>query len=131
MSERQYLFTVGVSILLGLYFELDALIYFIAGFMMFEAVTDIRLTTTLQKTRHIVLDSGLVIFKSHPRLYLSAERAWRFVVASVLLVVYALLNELGYDMLWFFPWFMGFAIMGAGVSGVCPVLLGLKFIGFR
>lgn len=131
MSERLYLFGVGVSILLGLYFELDVLIYFIAAFMMFEAVTDIRLTTYLQKTRHIVLDSGLVILRSRPRIHISAERAWRFVVAMVLLAVYALINELGYDMLWFFPWFMGFAIMGAGVSGVCPVLLGLKFIGFR
>ena len=52
-------------------------------------------------------------------------------VAVVLLTVYALLHEFGYDMLWFFPWFMGFAILGAGASGVCPVLLGLKYIGFR
>ena len=26
---------------------------------------------------------------------------------------------------------MGFAILGAGVSGVCPILLGTKWVGFR
>jgi hypothetical protein len=35
------------------------------------------------------------------------------------------------ESLWFFPWFMGFAIFGAGLSGVCPVLISLKLLGFR
>jgi len=33
--------------------------------------------------------------------------------------------------LWFVPWFIGFALFGAGVSGVCPSLSLLKWMGFR
>ena len=131
MSERAFLFLVGAAILLALYFELDVLIYCISALLIFEAITDIRLTRLLQKARHVELEPGLVVFNARTRFNLAAIRAWRFVVAVVLLTVYALLHEFGYDMLWFFPWFMGFAILGAGASGVCPVLLGLKYIGFR
>lgn len=126
-----FLFIVGVAIVAALYFELHAMIYLLSAMMMFEAVTNVRLTTQLQKIRNIELDSGLVVFRGQPRLRIDAERAWRFLVALVLLGVYAMLHEFGYDMLWFFPWFLGFAIMGAGVSGVCPMQMGLRWVGFK
>jgi hypothetical protein len=49
----------------------------------------------------------------------------------MLVSAYVLLHEYDIDVLWFFPWFMGFAIMGAGASGICPVLLGLRWAGFK
>ena len=52
-----------------------------------------------------------------------AERAWRFVVAGFLASFLAVFQE--------GAWFMGFAIFGAGLSGVCPVLVSLKLMGFR
>jgi hypothetical protein len=36
-----------------------------------------------------------------------------------------------YEQLWFFPWFMGFAIFGSGISNVCPVLLVIRWAGFK
>ena len=33
--------------------------------------------------------------------------------------------------LWIVPWFIGFALFGAGLSGICPMVLGLKRLGFR
>jgi hypothetical protein len=33
--------------------------------------------------------------------------------------------------LWFLPWFVGFALLGAGLSGICPMVIGLRWLGFR
>ena len=53
------------------------------------------------------------------------------IVAVVLVSNYALLHEYGYEVLWFIPWFLAFAIIGAGASGICPVLVGLRWAGFK
>jgi len=63
---------------------------------------------------------------AEPRFNVDSERVWRIVVAGFLLLGYTFIEAL-----WFFPWFMGFAIFGAGLSGVCPVLLAIRWLGFR
>ena len=72
MSERAFLFLVGAAILLALYFELDVLIYCISALLIFEAITDIRLTRLLQKARHVELEPGLVVFNTRTRFNLTA-----------------------------------------------------------
>jgi hypothetical protein len=131
MSERIYMLAVGVLILASLYFDIDILIYVLAALLVFEGLTNIRLTTTLQRARHVSLDPGLVVLDLNNRFEFEAFRMWRIVVALVLVIPFAMIHEFGYDMLWFFPWFMGFAIIGAGASGVCPGLLALRWAGFR
>jgi hypothetical protein len=131
MSERIYMLVVGVCILASLYFDIDFLIYSLAALLVFEGLSNIRLTTMLQRARHVTLDPGLVLLDLNSRFAFEAFRMWRIIVALVLVVTFALIHELGYDMLWFFPWFMGFAIIGAGASGVCPGLLALRRAGFR
>lgn len=61
------------------------------------------------------------------RLGFDAERMMSLALGLILLVSYALF----YDVLWFFPWFLGFALLGSGASGVCPMLIGLKRFGFK
>lgn len=131
MSERIYMLVVGVYILASLYFDIDFLIYSLAALLVFEGLSNIRLTTMLQRARHVTLDPGLVLLDLNSRFAFEAFRMWRIIVALVLVVTFALIHEFGYDMLWFFPWFMGFAIIGAGASGVCPGLLALRRAGFR
>lgn len=64
-----------------------------------------------------------ITFKA--RTAFGAERGWR-------LAVLLLVSLFAYPkILWFFPWFMGFAIMGAGISGVCPVFLAMKRVGLK
>jgi hypothetical protein len=79
----------------------------------------------------VSLSYGLVNFKTNVRFAIDGLSAWRVFVASVLVSVYALLHVYGIDVLWFIPWFMGFAILGAGASGLCPVLIGLRWAGFK
>ena len=131
MSERFYLLIVGAYILLSLYLEIDLMIYLLSGFLLLEGLTNWRLTTVLQKLRKITLDSGLVAFKTKNRLSLEGIRMWRMVVAVVLASSYIMLHQYDVEYIWFFPWFMGFAIMGAGVSGMCPMLMALRWVGFK
>ncbi len=131
MTERTYLFLVGAYILMALYLDNNYLVYGLAVFLFLEGITGIRLTTMLQKARQVSLRSGLVIFNSRARFDIDGLSAWRVIVAVVLVSNYALLHGYGYEVLWFIPWFLGFAIMGAGASGICPVLVGLRWAGFK
>ena len=131
MSERSFLFLTGFYILCALYFEIDIMIYVLSAVLLFEGVTDWRMTTMLQKVRNQTLDSGLLAFQNKARFNIDGLRAWRVVVAIILLTVYLLLHQYEVEYLWFFPWFMGFAILGAGASSLCPVLIFLRWAGFR
>ena len=131
MSERFYLLIVGAYILLSLYLEVDLMIYILSGVLMLEGLTNWRLTVVLQKLRKITLDSGLVAFKTKNRISIEGIQMWRLVVAVVLASSYIMLHQYDVEYIWFFPWFMGFAIMGAGVSGMCPMLMALRWVGFK
>jgi hypothetical protein len=99
--------------------------------MILEGVSGVRLTRLLQDARHVSLNTGLLVFNNRVRVDIESLSAWRVFVAVVLVTSYTLLHEYGFEVIWFFPWFMGFAIMGAGASGICPVLLVLRWAGFR
>jgi hypothetical protein len=60
------------------------------------------------------------------RFNFDGELAWRMMMGVVLLTTYSF-----YEYLWFFPWFIGFVVFGAGVSGICPVLMALRWLGFK
>jgi len=131
MSERMYLFVVGTFILTALYIEKNILIYALCFWLLFEGVTGILLTRLSHKIIPIAEPVGLTTFRTHQRFDFEALRATRIVIAFFLGGAFFLLNEYGIDVLWFFPWFMGFAILGAGVSGVCPIVLVTKWAGFK
>jgi len=131
MSERVFLFLVGVYILVALYLGMDTMIYLLSLWLLFEAITNIRLTTLSQKLMKKTVAAGLIVFNSHQRFDFDALRAWRITVAALLGGSLLLLKEHNVEFVWFFPWFMGFAIMGAGASSVCPVLLFIRWVGFK
>ncbi len=131
MTERTYLLLVGIYILVALYLDNNYMIYGLAVYLVAEGVSGIRLTNLMQKARHVSLSYGLVDFDSKARFAIDGLSAWRVLVAVMLVAVYVLSHEYDIDVLWFFPWFMGFAILGAGASGICPVLLALRWAGFK
>ena len=132
MNDRIYRFMLGAALLLGLYFELAELIYFLVVMLFFEGLTNLRLPKVVSSFSFNVTGSkDFTEYQVDPfniayRFNMEAEQAWRLVVGFLLAVTYPF-----YDQLWFFPWFMGFAIFGAGLSAVCPVLLAIRWIGFK
>lgn len=131
MSDRNYLFFIGLYILFSVYFDVDIMVYALCTLLLVEGITGWSLPLYLQKIRKVTLESGLVIFQTKNRISFDGLRAWRFAVVFVLLSSYILLKQYNVEVLWFVPWFMGFAIMGAGLSSVCPMVLFIRWIGFR
>lgn len=132
MSERFFRLIVGTFLLGSLYFEFQGGIIFLIGLLTVEGITNCRVPGLVTRLRRAGAEefrdsSELIPEISRPRIAFDAERAWRLVVAGMLVLAVFVFPE----QLWFFPWFMGFAIFGAGLSGVCPVLISLKLIGFR
>ncbi len=150
MSNRTYRLVMGALLLVFLYFELDwgvfALIFVLCleGFSNFLIPDFINLFRTAGRSSGC--DESLSPFPNKSCFLFSAERAWRLVVALMLFLSFVLfsphfneylqvfpqqwIEQFSY-IIWFFPWFMGFAIFGAGISGVCPVLITVKWVGFK
>jgi hypothetical protein len=146
MSNRTYRLVVGALLLIFLYFDLNQGIYALIVVLCLEGITNFLIPDVINRLRYADglpgHDENLAPILNKSRFSFSAERAWRLVVALMLLLAFVLFNE-NFHLLplqlmeqfsyinWFFPWFMGFAIFGAGISGVCPVLIAVKWIGFK
>jgi hypothetical protein len=117
-------------LLTALYFEFNILIYALIGLAVFEAITNLRIPRLISRIRfdnNGDPSEGTIGLNFKTRTNFEAERGWRLTVASMLAISVFVFP----DSLWFFPWFMGFAVFGAGVSGVCPMFLLMKWIGLR
>ena len=132
MTERLFRLIIGACILAALYFDLRNLMICLVVVLLFEGLTNWRIPLLVSRLRfgaNAVQSTDKVLWPINAMFAISfdAERAWRFTVAALLVLTYLMY----YQQLWFMPWFMGFAIFGAGLSGVCPMLISLKLIGFR
>lgn len=121
MHIRPYLFVIGIGVLVALYFDWAPLLFAIAGLLLFEGITNLALA------RFTPAGLSTASPDSPGRFHFEADRLWRLIVGGMLGLSYGLFP----DALWFIPWFVGFAVAGAGLSGVCPMLVMLRSAGFR
>ena len=126
MTDRLYRLIYGSIMLIALYFNIQNLVYFLIGLMIFEGVTNWRVPLVVNKLRGISPDMDINV-KSNCRIKVEAERLWRFLIGVSFLLTYVFFQE----QLWFVPWFLAFVIFGAGASDVCPGLLVFKKIGCK
>lgn len=129
MTERTFRIFIGGALLLGLYFDLKPLVYTLIGIMLFQGITNWRLTRIVSRLRYgsvVALGPCCTPVPDAPpaRVNFEAERALCLIVSGMLLLTYGLY----FDQLWFIPWFIAFALFGAGLSGICPMILGLRSI---
>lgn len=132
MTERLFRLLVGSCIIIALYFDLRNLMVGLVALLLFEGLTNWRVPLLITRLRYgtghaMAADEMPWPVRAPFNIRFDAERAWRFMVAILLTVTYLLF----YTQTWFIPWFMGFAIFGAGLSGMCPMLISLKLIGFK
>lgn len=134
LSNRIYRLVIGALVLIFLYFDWTYPMLALIVMLLLEGLLNVRISRLVMlaynrarasgKTVSGVMSSSDAVCS---RLGLEAERVMSLVVGLILLVSYTLF----YDLLWFFPWFLGFALLGSGASGVCPMLIGLKRFGLK
>lgn len=130
MTERTFRIILGAILLAALYFEWPTVIYGFIALMLFEGITNWRVPLLVSRlTGNAARTSAECSLPpgDKARINFEAERALRLAVATFLLLSHAMFNK----ELWFFPWFIGFALFGAGLSGICPMVMGFRWLGFR
>ncbi len=131
MSDRLYRLLVGLVLLTCLYLDLSAGIAALVIVQYIEGITNLRLPLLVSRVPEFA-GSGtnfrdLSMGQFNQRLSFEAERAWRLLVPTLIILSYFVFG----DVLWWATWFMGFAILGAGISGICPMMLFFRFLGFK
>lgn len=118
-------------ILVFLYFELTYFMWGLIAVLLMEGLTNLRVPVLLTHLRNwlgIPLKAQAYLHSDAcPRLDFDSERMMSLLLGLILVLTYLLYNNL----FWFLPWFMGFALVGSGASGFCPMLIFLKWFGFK
>ena len=127
MSERNFRIIMGLWLVIGLYFNSIEIIYSLIGLLIFEGITNFRVPLIISKIRFGANHPASEQNSNTSRISFEAERTLRFIVALFISLPFIP----GIEFLWWFPWFTGFALIGAGLSGICPMVLALRYAGLR
>lgn len=128
MSERVFRFILGSTLLLLLFLQQDQAIFIYIGVLLLEGITNWRIPMLVSRLRYgSDYNLNQTADESHGSIPFQAERALRLIVAVFLIVTFVMFRE----QVWFFPWFIGFMLFMAGMTNICPMVMGLRWMGFR
>lgn len=134
MTHRLYRLVLGILLLVSLYFDFSYVIWTLIVMLLLEGLTNLRIPLLIGRLRKLLGDPGRPaeegMFNRRPgcaRFNFDAERGMCLFMGLILLLSYVMF----YDRLWIIPWFMGFALLGSGVSGMCPMLIAFRRLGFK
>jgi len=129
MTERAYRLVVGISMLIFLFLQWDFAMYLLLFIWFIEALTNWRIPILVSKLRFP--NDAIKVTEGENRnctINYEAERMLRWVV--FILVALGFLTYTT-DLFWFFPWFVGLMLLLAGVTGICPMVMILRWIGMK
>lgn len=136
MSERVFRLISGmilwaILIISTLYQDNMLMIAFCIIFL-FEGITNWRIPGLISRLRfgHPVDDVSRLLNTTSEKTFFSsieAERMMRLMVVLFLFISYFSFP----DILWFFPWYVAGMMIVAGISNICPMVMFLRWIGFR
>ncbi|MCW8934624.1 MAG: DUF2892 domain-containing protein [Gammaproteobacteria bacterium] len=133
MSERHFRLIMGAALWLVLissaYYETMYPIFAFAGFLLFEGITNLRLTKIINKIRYgkstIHQEESSCNTKWLNKI--ESERVLRFIVSGLVLLPSYVMP----DIIWFVPWFIASMLILAGITNICPMVMFLKWSGLR
>lgn len=130
-SERNYLFTVGVVTIASIYLE-QLWIIPIWGFLfLIEGLFGVYVPEIVSRDSAAFNERDYLYGGNHSnggRWDFEARRLWRLMAAMTLPVLVILEMDM---VVLYAGMFFGFALIGSGLSGVCPLYVLLKKSGFK
>ena len=127
MSERNFRLLIGVWLMLALLAAQPLPIYVLMGMLLFEGITNWRVPALVSRLRSGSEPTVTAVTSSNWVISFEAERALRLILVAMLGLSLLLEPEL----VWWLPWFIAFALIGAGLSGICPMVSALRWVGMR
>ena len=133
MSERSFRFVLGfllwASLSSAAYFQTMLPVYILISILLFEFITNWRLTLIFQYIRfgaQACSNSQNLCIKNSFWIF-DAERLLRLIIALFIIISYTILP----DILWFIPWFTAGMLIMASITNICPMAMFLKWSGLR
>lgn len=128
MTERSFRIILGTTLLFMLSLNLDKGIYIFIGLLVFEGITNLRIPMLVSKFRlGAEYNANEILSPGCSRISFDAERALRLLVAVLLVATFIAYKEQA----WFFPWFIGSMLLLAGITNICPMVMALRWVGFK
>ena len=133
MSERQFRLIMGAALWLVLissaYYETMYPLFAFAGFLLFEGITNLRLTRIINQIRYGKSNIDTEDSECNIKWFnkIESERVLRFIVSCFVLVPFYVIP----DIIWFIPWFVASMLILAGITNICPMVMFLKWSGLR
>ncbi|MCW9048093.1 MAG: DUF2892 domain-containing protein [Gammaproteobacteria bacterium] len=133
MSERHFRLIMGATLWLVLissaYYETIYPLFAFAGFLLFEGITNLRLTTIINKIRYGKSTISQEETGCNTKWFnkIESERVLRFIVSGLVLLPSYVMP----DIIWFLPWFIASMLILAGITNICPMVMFLKWSGLR
>lgn len=133
MSERSFRLILGFTLwgilIYAAYFETMAPVYAFIAILIFEGVTNLRITLIINNVRN---KNNTPIFSdesehSHWINNIDSERILRIVIAILVYSPFLVFPE----QLWFLPWFIAGMLILAGITNICPMAMFLKWSGMK
>lgn len=127
MTERTFRLILGGVLILALCLDSHALMHAYLVVLLFEGITNYRIPIVVSRLRGGITLEEPAKDGRRARINFETERALRLIIAALIFVSFGLFHE---D-LWFVPWFIGFSLVMAGITGICPMAILLTWTGFR
>ena len=134
MNERIFRLILGamlfIALTLAALLETQLPIYVVLGIISFEGITNWRVPIIVTRLRY---GNDYRQYLDTPPLNnrilgkIEAERFLRFAVLIFVSMPYFI--HINY--IEFLPWFVATALVLAGVTNICPMVMSLKYIGMR
>lgn len=133
MSERNFRFVLGITLwavlIFSAYYENMIPVYVFVAFLLFEGITNLRVTTVVNHLRHIqaadIQQANSCNLKFIDKI--EAERVLRIIVAAFVFLSFVVFP----DIFWFIPWFVAGMLILAGITNICPMVMFLKWAGLK